>query len=337
MATVTTTSLVDATPLPSTPTNLPPLPTGAFTVPLRNPSISNNFCLNGSSYPNSWSCVTGGSLQLDISDSNMVTLSPSSPVSINRTHFGAQPPQLDQPAPLSLMNDKDWMAMGPAWFFQQAYTKVVVVPDTIFQVNPGTPKRWFGRRNSLESSTWMAPRSFERHTVAQPSAKPWFCYWNGTILEGFIYVNQTLNDGDDNDPSAYATTSSDPADFPSAPFTIATSFPFSPSPSGYPIKSRNKRQASESAPPAVCPKIVKIEERRNPNTSPQPYCVQYQIMNDYTAQLIPNVQPVFLDDDEPLSENEVQNASGGHHKGKRADLWERDVPRSACECEWTSS
>ncbi|KAL8837583.1 MAG: hypothetical protein Q9170_002460 [Blastenia crenularia] len=342
---VTTTSLVDATPLPSTPTNLPSLPTGTFYVPLGNPTISNSSCL--SSHTNTWDCASKMDLKLDLSVPQMVSVSPRYPPAANQIRFGPQAPQLSQPVPLRLMADKDGMDKGPAWFFQQPYTKVVVVPgkawDTDGEGMRHGPKLL--RRRRLSSWRINLRDDDAPQAIAPPSAKPWFCYWNNTILEGFIFVTQNFSGvvqptspyyntpstptGDFENPAAASSEDYGPESTP-----VFTSFP--PPNSALATASVQKRQPLDPSQLAAYPKDVKIEERRDPNVVLQPYCVHMQIMNDGTASPLAD-EPIFqLNEDEP-GDGQGVLTRGIRREEKRGNLWERDSGTSACECEWLSS
>ncbi|KAL8947066.1 MAG: hypothetical protein Q9222_006614 [Ikaeria aurantiellina] len=341
LVTVTTTSLVDATPLPYTPINLPTLPTGVFSVPLRSPTISQSSCL--STYADSWSCANGADLKLDLSIPNMISVSPLVPIQQNEVHFGPQPPDLTMPVPLTLMGDRDGMEKGPAWWFQQPYTKVVVVPGRKIDAGGQSRKRWFDLPRDRKDNRRIGARykGYSR-TIATPSMKPWFCYWNSTILEGFIYVTQNSSTQSSAVESSDSASPSNPsAAYPSVyvPPSFAAFTSFSPTPAT-PTGIVEKRQASDASPYAVYSKDIKIEERRAPGTSPPPYCVQMQIMNDGTAQPLPdpNGQPwtVQLDEIQPGSDGSMSQDSSGSQK--RGNVWERDsTSAGSCECEWINS
>ena len=339
---VTTTSLVDATPLPSTPINLPSMPTGTFYVPLQNPLISNNSCL--SQYTNAWDCVDGADLKLDLSIPGNVSVSPRYPPTANKIRFGPQPPQLDQPVPLRLVRDKDGMEKGPAWFFQQTYTKVVVIPGMDWGANAQGSRRWFDPQERDTNRKWLDSRGYDPpRGIAPPAAHPWFCYWNNTILEGFIYVTQNASENNQPTSSEYGSSSSSTGDLDSSaaassddgpsPFPTTTSppppYPAVPSP---PVR---RRQVQDPSQLAAYPRDVKIEERRDPNTLVQPYCVHMQIMNDWSAQPAEDSQIVMLTENEP--NNEQVMAQGSSKRGKRGNLWKRTSATSACECEWIDS
>ncbi|KAL8935449.1 MAG: hypothetical protein Q9216_005416 [Gyalolechia sp. 2 TL-2023] len=299
---VTLTSLVDATPLASTPTNLPTLPTGTFYVPLRDPTIHNRSCL--SSYINAWDCSNSVDLKLDISDPKSISVSPRYPSTANQIHFGPQPPQTSHAAPLTLMGDKDGMEKGPAWFFQQPYTKIVVIPDQDWGFKSWYRERWFDWPRRPTGSRRLNTREYHSpEGIAPIAAKPWFCYWNNTILEGFIYVTQ-------NSSGHTQSTSSE----------------------AIPVASVEQRSTKDPSQLPAYPRDVKIEERRDPSTVLQPYCVHMQIMNDGSAQPLPEEDIISLTEYKPDSD-EVRPQQTPD-KDKRGDLRQRNSATSACECEW---
>ena len=250
--------------------------------------------------------------------------------------YGSQPPQLSQPASLVLMKDKDDVNRGPAYVFQQHYDKLVIVhegdiPGGISSSKRSFFKRWF-YKNGLENRGSLIGRQekdkWTSNSIAKPVDRPWFCYWNNTILEGFIFVTQ------DATPSASASDASH-----SAATTSSGSFPFS--------GSRLKRQS-----PASYPKSVKIEERRPLNPS-RAYCQQMQILNTY--QPGPLIDPdtqlvntVYLSETE--GQSLVQNlamqgmagippfpvpaASPSGFPKKREAKRKRTTYPSTCQCGW---
>ncbi|KAL8768647.1 MAG: hypothetical protein Q9209_005206 [Squamulea sp. 1 TL-2023] len=330
IATITTTSLVDATPLVSTPTNLPTLPTGSFFVPLRNLSISHNSCLQ--SFSMAWECADEQDLKLDLSVPGSISVSPRFPTQNNQVRFGPQLPQLDQPIALKLMGDREGMDKGPAWWFQQPYTKVVVVRAADFKAYGGAKdKRWLETRHA---------RKERRQTVARVTSKPWFCYWNNTILEGFIYVTQNFSGQYQPVSSDYAASSRPLADLeaPASSYESDSFAAYSPFPSGS-AESLRKRTMVDPTQLAAYSKDIKIEERRAPDTDPAPYCVHMQIMNDGTASAINDESgsPVTIQLLETASTYNSGADQPDKQKERRASFWERDPSTGKCECEWSSN
>lgn len=329
----------DAVPLASTPANLPALPTGTFAVSLDNSVSNTSSCLTNSAQSCAWDCATGANLSLVVTTAGtntpVISLSYVTP-SDGYIRYGSQPPQLKQPANLVLMNDKDDFNKGPAYVFQQQYDKLVIVheddiPGGIPSSKRSLLERWFydgglGSRASLigrqeDDDEWTS------NSVAQPVDRPWFCYWNNTILEGFLFVTQ------DASASASATGAS-----PSAAATSSGSSQFP--------GSRFKRQ---SPPSPSYPKSVKIEERRPLNPT-QAYCEQMQILNTWQPGPVTNpttglVNKVYLSETE--SQSLVQNqamqgmadglppaATASGFPKKRAATDKRATPPSSCQCGW---
>ena len=344
-ATVTATivpSPPDAVPLASTPANLPPLPTGTFTVSLDSPVSNTNSCLT-SAQSCAWDCATGANLSM------VVTIAGSFTPTINLTYalptdnlirYGSQPPQLNQPANLVLMKDKDDFNKGPAYVFQQQYDKVVIVHEDDLLGWIPSPKRSFLRRWFYDSEvrkpsslkTRQSDDEWTDNSIAKPIDRPWFCYWNNTILEGLIFITHDANG------SASASGAS--------PSAVATS-----SGSSQSTGSRLKRQSPSSL---FYPKAVKIEERRPLNPS-QPYCEQMQIL--YNLQPGPVVNPstqkintIYLSETESqsLAQNQAVHgmasgqlfsasaASASGFPKKRAAMEKRITPPSSCQCGWVS-
>ena len=218
-ATVTATvmpSPPDAIPLPSTPANLPALPTGTFTVSLDNSVSNTNSCLTDSAQSRAWDCATGAELDMTMSlsssNSPMISLSYVTP-SDGKIRYGSQPPQLKRPANLVLMNDKADFSKGPAYVFQQQFDKVVIVheediPGGIPTLKRSLVKRWLSDKGLEHRGGLIGRQNDDEWTsnlIAQPIDRPWFCYWNNTILEGFIYVTQNVSPSDAS-PSAAASS-----------------------------------------------------------------------------------------------------------------------------------
>ena len=255
----------------------------------------------------------------------------------DRIRYGSQPPQLNQSANLVLMKDKDDFSKGPAYVFQQQYDKVVIVHEADLPGGISSPKRSFLKRwfydKGLENRGSLMKRQKDDQwastTFANPSDRPWYCYWNNTILEGFIFVTRDAN------VSASASGAS-----PSAVATSSSSDPFP--------AARLKRQS-----PLSYPKSVKIEERSPLYPSHQPYCVQMQIL--YTNQPNPVLNPntnslntIYLSETE--SQSLVQNqampgmagvpplstlpASPSGFPKKRGIIEKRVTAPSSCQCGW---
>ena len=254
-----------------------------------------------------------------------------------RLQYGAQPPELDHQSPLVLMEYKDDPTKGPAYIFGQIYNKTVILKGTDL---PGglPPKRSLFERWSLNEEVTDKPsRLHERddstwgsHSIVQPPDHPWYCFWNGTILEGFIFITQPANYS-----ASGSTTSSYPA---------VTS-------GAYP-QVKNGPPPKRQAPPSLLqyPKMIKIEERRPQYNCVQPYCQQMQIHD--TGQLSPLRSEtnefiiVNLTESEPPFQHQDQEVSGDEGGHPAPWVSAGGLPRrrshtkrqhhNSCQCEWTS-
>ena len=188
-----TTTLIDATPLASIPVNLPPLPQGQYGVLLGGPTTAQTSCLTTPGQQNAWACTDRAYLDLNVIYADyaptQVTLTsgmlPGAPL-----RYGAQPPFLKSQTGISLMIDVDDVDRGPAYFFQQPYDKLVILPELAFS-NGSYSKRWLDEHSELEERAQSIVEERDSDFFyPQPGDRPWFCFWNNTLLEGFIYVTE---------------------------------------------------------------------------------------------------------------------------------------------------
>lgn len=197
-ATVTQTSPPDAISLSYIPSNLPALPTGSYAVTLSHPMVSTNSCLTTDGQACAWDCSTNAKLTMDVStkaqDEHVVSLT-FDPGPSEQIQYGSQPPELEGNIRLKLMKDKDAFNKGPAYFFSQPYNKTVIVHNQDLPNGlPGSKrrfmKRWFG--DDADDDADDSQSQWTDLSLAVPTDKPWYCFWNGTILEGFIFVTQDV-------------------------------------------------------------------------------------------------------------------------------------------------
>jgi hypothetical protein len=94
---------------------------------------------------------------------------------------------------LNLVIDSQDPSSGPAWFFEMTYDKVVILPPNTFPPSANSKRREEERHNDRDQGQPVGGFT-GRKNVLQPGDKPWFCYWNGTLLETFIYVSTSISD-----------------------------------------------------------------------------------------------------------------------------------------------
>lgn len=243
-----------------------------------------------------------------------------------------------------LMKDRNNWNKGPAYFFQQSYNKTVIVRER--DMPPGYPhskrsssgmfRRWISGGQEIDGAMDLHERDqsdWANNEYASITDKPWFCFWNETMLEGFIYVTQ------------------DQAGTPSRPTAVSTGAysVLSGTSLAAPTSAGHKRQQPSPA-TLHYPKVVKLEERRLYRSAVQPYCQQMQILNNYqpgpladpsNGQLI----QIQLTESEPLPQNRmmrsgvdgVPSAQGTALSSMRRSVKRQSPQRpSNCMCEWQS-
>jgi hypothetical protein len=267
---------------------------------------------------------------------------------LNVFNYGTQSPIISEPQILDLVTDVDDTQRGPAWFFQLPYDKLVIVQENAISA--------FTKRANHPS-----PDDFKRKQTAQAGDKPWFCFWNGTLLETFIFTNQTSSYANQGNSSSTQSSSQAPASSTTAAARVrrdSSAYEFSSTTTSNGASSATSTQPTQSPTmysswaPAF-PKIVKVEERRIPEGSlaVPPYCVQMQIMNDGQASPVLNSTglptTIYINETEPTF---ATMGSGSKRSMPSKDLWGRDdelserdavlVERqssSLCSCEWLVS
>lgn len=314
---VTITYTSDVTPLSTLPTDVPPLPTGRFRIP-GTVHAQSKFCA-AYSYVSSWSCQNLEAIDIEIEgtlSSAYVKLSP--PVIDGSFTYGAQVPFLSQPSQsLHMMLDKDEPDLGPTLFFSSIYDKLVIVPEDELPSSSsyGKKKRSF---DDLEAfNDWRQKKK------AKAGEKPWFCWWNSTAMEFFLYVNETV--GDDfpvTSTSAFPGLLPTPADdTPTPPITSA------------PEATHDSRSLERRGSHKPYPRRIKIEEKRAIAKAPQAYCEQMKVQDDNTIVgpisdyrlMINEITPgALIDDDDDLL------------RRRDDDDDDEDSYDEICYCEWVA-
>lgn len=177
--------------------------------------------------------------------------------SLDFVPYFAQPPIVSQTQVMGLVTDSQSPQMGPAWFFQVPYDKVVVLPASALTA-PSNSKRQTSEGQDQSSSSFT-----QRKGTVQLGDLPWVCYWNGTLLEAFIYVNQT---------SSWGRSSSSSSSYSSTP--TSTSYRGESSTTYNPSAQSTSSSYSDPNFLPIYPRVVKVEERRVPKgmQSITPYC-----------------------------------------------------------------
>ncbi|KAM0299984.1 hypothetical protein HYE67_005719 [Fusarium culmorum] len=180
------------------PDNLPPMATGRFALPNIDPSPQGySACFNDTTQSSAWSCDIIYPLW------SIEVLQDSDPknetgISYNLTlravdddkypfPWGAQPPNI-KTVSMKLVNDTTDVARGPAWWLRTTYNKTVIVSDK--KLGDLEKRGW-----DQDGGDYEDYNSFHRFKNKPMNAKvgeqPWICTWPNTVIEFFIYPNET--------------------------------------------------------------------------------------------------------------------------------------------------
>ncbi len=310
-ATVTRTASFDAVPFTSA-TNLPTLPTGSFSIMLGGTSSESKDCLNNSDQL-LWDCSTRGSLinmtvTWDTGENlTRISLKSSAPSIFYR--YGPQPPQISNSSTVTVVKDRDDLDRGPAFHFQMPFDKLIILSAERF---PIMKKRSVTEKENYKGHAVLDERDGNDREYTQAKDSPWFCYWNGTVLEAYIFITQDAMSATPPSPSVLSGHNSNVNNL------VTTSSPL-------PTTTTLQRDPSNVT---NYPKVVKIEERRNAENAVSPYCQQMRIDDDGSA--IPLGYRI------PLHEVEPPTTSGMKQRDFFEGLpWEmkRSDPQG-CQCKW---
>lgn len=349
------TSLYDASTIASPTMSSPP--TGTFALTLSTPQETQSECLVQKYQQVAWNC----------------NLSPNSALAINVTvqqgglganifyasndttlMYGAQASSMDTDfAEFLTVKDNDSPDNGPAFYFQKYYNKTVIVPENAFDPLNRRFRRGYPVAN--------------REPIT-PGSKPWFCVWNNTLIEGFIYIEQPMSSSTTAPASSSATATGSSKGSSGAgtdAITAVTTFtsgvtatytgpsgglpawismhrPQATPPPGSGSSNNNKaRQAPMDLWNALqpYPNLIKIEERRAPNSGSTmpPYCQQYQVLWDghanWVADMSGNPIKVWLQEQDP-SYSAYQSA--GIAGSKQSITQRAPAIAGGCHCQWIS-
>ena len=297
-----------------------------------------------------WGCARGAVLDMNVYlDGEQPVASLIYDTQDPPYRWGAQPPSLEGNSDVMLMRDKDDLAKGPAYFFQKSFDKIVILREN--ELHPNTMKRSVNGAREDQDGRVLEERgdgaTADSGKFPVPTDKPWFCFWNGTILEVFLFVTQnSTNTADDGAyESAAPSVVTEPGDDSSIPappdapsITSFVSMDTVAFRSAYPTTTAaawNHKRQDTGAP--SFPNVIKLEERRN-NPSQRPYCQKMQIMNDGTPSPLTDSagKPImhWFNETEPDVSNGLDNRRRSWIKNF-SRMSKRDISANdGCQCQW---
>ncbi|KAI0887983.1 uncharacterized protein GGS22DRAFT_185365 [Annulohypoxylon maeteangense] len=190
----------DTQPLSTLPPDLPPLPTGTYSMFLaRNNRISNT-CFTDPTLAQAWSCdLTFFQLSMNvkklpgqpnISDYSFgFSYNDTYSLKNNVFTYGVQPPDLTD-LQMKLVSDIFEVPRGPAWNFEISYNKTAIIPEPFITASSGSPPSSPTSSSNRRRMMFGGNDAKRKGVMAQPGDKPWVCHWDNTILEAFIYAGQ---------------------------------------------------------------------------------------------------------------------------------------------------
>jgi len=184
----------------------------------------------------------------------------------------------------------------------------------------------------------VAARSVPNGQIGKLGDQPWFCWFNQTILEFFIYPEQnTTSSTTSASPSSTSMphNGAGPSSYPTNLNRPSYTSAYSSSPS-WPAQREKRhygygydeRYSRESASLANYPLWIKMEEKRKPENNIQPYCQQMRVLDSGLIVPQEGVSIINVTEIEPSSSSTQKR---GSMDGSTTELG------SNCVCEWLTT
>lgn len=355
----------------STPTSTVPLPTGTWALDLGPAQQPQSQCLTIAQQRTAWDChlAYGNEVMIHVQTPHD---GPQSGAYLswfgnpyeNGLTYGSQTIQMNTSfSPFIWVHDVDEKDNAPALYFKTSYDKVVILPEHALDISSKKIKR---------DDNDDGPPSYEGQTAGVGST-PWYCFWNDTLLEGFIYPNKQIRrlpssvppTSSFSTPAWASTITASPSQTITTTLTMSTTTAiYTGAASAFPKwlhdkypnfnmttytqpPDRRKRDikdpdyADEDIPDnvfglKVYPYQVKLEERRLPG-SPLPYCIQYQVLANGMTNWIPGPEGqqvvIQLSEKNPPFRPVYYPEPPSHGRSRRR---KRNESPESCHCQWMS-
>lgn len=349
--TATTTVWLDAAPLPTgvPPPNCTP---GSYNMPTTNISLNTSSCISNQRYANAWGCLQEEPVPFWIKylgSAAIIRLGKPGPGKTpgQGFNYGPQVPDLNNSFyPLTPSIDKDDPSAGGAMFVDVLYNKLTVVPAYAFSTHS---KRSLKFSDLQERSIAPTPVSI--------GEMPYFCWFNQTLLELFIYSNRSTTAGAANStayayPSSTTLSSSLFSDVASTSMALHASSSLNmnevTSPTTTPPPSLSYDGAwpttSEYWPPSerlvrrdddddypIYPKQIRLAEKRAPSGDDvKPYCIQMEVQDHW---ILCPIEGSYIEINEV--EPNLQGSSRRWNRPRQAN--NNNNLDSDCACQWYST
>ena len=166
------------------------VPSGTYALSLSSPTNVQAGCLLQTSLNQAWGCDLAGAPALAISVGVPAASRPTPGAFFfyasvdSGIEYGAQYRYMNtQLTPYQAVQETGEDDKGPALYFAQSYNKIVILPESAFTMPSGAQKK----REYRVPTGFMKDRQLVSH-----GETPWVCVWNDTLIEGWIYVEQSI-------------------------------------------------------------------------------------------------------------------------------------------------
>lgn len=259
--------------------------------------------------------------------------------------YGAQPPLFRDPQNLSLAMDQGNSWAGPAYTFQVVFDKLVILEESVLSESSPQAGTIDGKAQLDARDLDDHHQLFKRDIELKPGDKPWFCYWNSTILEGFIFLTKDTASVQSSNKQGSTTAANPPSQGATTP-SLTVTVPSSGSSNTAPAADATVQATIEPRSQTYInyPKAVKLAEHRGIFTEDRilPLCQQMQVLDNMKTSPITKLstgEPVIIHLDEShgdstpsrLKRREWSFAAEGAGLVEKRD--EAPDP-SRCECRW---
>ncbi|EXJ67821.1 uncharacterized protein A1O5_09167 [Cladophialophora psammophila CBS 110553] len=342
----TTTVWLDADPAQTGPST-PSCPTGHYTIPL-NQTQQVDSCVVDDEYSHTWECLNFALLGINVfpSGPNFSVVFDDYSVRPQLFRYGPQPPDFNGTRfAMQPYKDKDDDQLGVALFFSVLFDKLIIVPN--IELSPDSD-------DHMKRSV-SAPELARRGTGNWGASylgvgdKPWYCFWNSTISEFWVFLEQDMDDAYQTYKPSSTITSATSGPTSAGPYSTShntpghgtgptttnpsttTPYPSEPTDEDYWPDTKLKRQATVGSPDF--PKLVKMVEKRKPDNNVQPYCQQMQVLNNWQIMPIPDVPTICIKESDygaPTSATSRRRVMPRRSPNTVEQLG------SNCICEWFS-
>jgi hypothetical protein len=317
-------------------------------------------CIQDPSLLDAWSCLPPIGVGVTILGQGSNATLAFDPYPLEPTFwYGAQPPDLNRrPLQLAPSMDRDSDELGTSLFAWTNYDKLTICEMILVSYTSSLTNFAVHEEDLQPSGPSKRDHDGER---GMPAHKPWFCWFNQTVLEVFIYVGKPLDSAtvtstdtlassatassmltssllQSSSPTPVTSSATIPIHVPTFIPAAASSFyaaaasasaSYHPWFSAYSDDSMVKRnwyddiQRNEYA---DYPLLIKIEEKRKPSGNIQPYCQQMQILENMKFVPKEAVDPI------PVPEVASAEAPASRRFRRRGS----DDGGTTCACQWIS-